>query len=190
MGTPVPDPPIDYGNDCLGCTIPPGTLWEPGETPLNIWVYFAGIKKCFWFTDDPPNGSTFKLTQMDIEHCLWTHSGSVWTVQLNMCFDFPAKSSLMLLDSGMQIQFNSRGVPCPEECTIFNNGPEFFPPPPDFPEGVAVIHWMGIVLTLVVSMSLPSASKLMHELFVTDDDKIVHKFCMPKYSMNVKMLTE
>lgn len=188
MGEPIPTPPIDYADDCPACTIPAGPLWEAGETPEYMYVYFDGIKKCFWFVDDPPNGLTFKLHQHETNKCLWLTEWGLYRVFLYMALGWPLGSKIQVLDSGNQIHFHADSVPCPEETHIFNNTPGHFPPPPDFPEGVAVIHWMGIVLGLVLAFSLPTASTIMHEIFLKDEVQVVHKFCFPKYGMNVKML--
>lgn len=188
MGTPVPTPPIDYADDCPACTVPTGSLWAAGKTPQYMYIYFDGIKKCFWFDDDPPNGMTFKLAQDETNKCLWKTEWGCYRVLLYFALGWPLGSKVQVLDSGNQIHFHSDSVPCPEETHIFHNNPDYFPLPPDFPGGVAVIHWMGIVLHLVVAMSLPTASTIMHEIFLRDEAQVVHKFCFPRYGMNVKML--
>lgn len=188
MGTPVPTPPIEYADDCLACTLPGGPLWDAGETPEFMYVYFESIKKCFWFVDDPPNGITFKLSQHDINKCLWYTAFGNWRVWLYMSGGAGGGSQVLVLDSGNQIHFTSVAGACPEETSIFANNPAAFPPPPDFPGGFAVFHWMGIVLGLVLAFSLPTASTIMHEIFIKDGTEVVHKFCFPKYGMNVKML--
>jgi len=188
MGTPVPPPPIDYGDDCECCTPPLGELWEPGKTPLFMYVYFAGLQPCPGAPHSPPNGKTFKLTQKEGYPCVWESMGSVWRVYF--VTNAPEYFCRLTLQDvpGANYYFDDYGPGCPPETYVFHNDIAACVPPDVAKGGVAVIHWMDIVLRLVTAMSLPSASKLMHELFVTDEDKIVHKFCMPKYSMNIKML--
>lgn len=190
MGTPVPDPPIDYANDCIACRTGGYTLWEPGETPEFVYVYFAGIEKCPLAIKEPPNGQTFKLTQDPLNACHWRHVGSEWTVDWYSYDWIEMQSRVVLFETGGLVMFSSRLDNCPLECSVYHNGIEICAWPVAARFGVAVVHWMGIVLGIIVGLNLPTGSQIMHELFVTDDDKIVHKFCLPKYSMNVKFLMD
>lgn len=190
MGTPVPEPPLDYGDDCWNCTVNGGSLWEPGKTPLYLYFYFAGIKKCPAGIHTPPNGKTFKLTQKEGYPCIWEHVGSVWNVYFVTDPPGADNSRVVLSDPDGKYYFNSYGPGCPEETTIYTNECDCASPQCHGHEGVAVIHWMDIVLALVLSMSLPGSKPIMHELFVTGEDNIVHKFCHVKHGMNIKMLSE
>lgn len=188
MGTPVPES-VEPGNDCALCTIPPGPLWEPGETPKYIFAYFAGIKKCAPSVKQPPNGRTFKLTQTPGNNCTWQHVGASWQIEYRPDLIAPDASQLVLIEavSGVAM-FSSRSVSCPEEPHIFVNDQAACILLYGGAEGVGVIHWMGVVLGIVVMMSLPSNQPIMHEIFVKDETTIVHKFCLPKFGMNVKLL--
>ncbi len=190
MGTKIPEPPLDYGDDCLACSPPVGELWEPGKTPLYVYIYFAGIQGCPGKSLTPPNGKTFKLTQSDTYPCVWNHWGSVWKVYFITDPPGPRRSRIVLRDIDDNYYFNSYGSGCMSECSIYNNELLCDGPLTHGEEGIAVIHWMDIVLHLVLSMSLPGSKPIMHELFVTDENKIVHKFCHVDRAMNVKFLME
>ena len=84
--------------------------------------------------------------------------------------------------------FVSRTINCPPECFVYHSSIEVCAWPMAGRFGIGCVHWMGIVLQIIVGMNLPSGSVIMHELFVTQDDKIVHKFCLPRHAMNVKFL--
>jgi len=187
MGTPIPEQP-DYGNDCPRCTPPAGILWPSGDTPLYIYVYFADITRCAPASKDPPNGKTFKLTQVDGYPCVWQHDGSQWWVSYQPDLIAPHKSQIILLEKATGIShFSSRSDPCPEELHIFHNDQKtcilFY----GGAGGLATIHWLGIAHRLVLLMSLPSGKPIMFEAFPIDDDHVVCKFCHVGHSMNVKI---
>lgn len=61
-------PPVSdvIGNDCLNC-------YGVGETPLNYYVSFFGIKRGFWWLPwmgQPPSG-WFQVTQLPLAPCTW-----------------------------------------------------------------------------------------------------------------------
>lgn len=190
MGTPVPDPPIDHGNDCDSCCPPAPSMWLPGETPEFVYVYFASIESCPLAIQSPPNGRTFKLTQTVENPCKWEYWGPKWHVFWLAMDPLFLESMLYLEEVGGLGIFVSRTINCPPECFVYHSTIEVCAWPTAGRFGIGVVHWMGIALGIIVSLSLPMASTIMHELFVTDDDKVVHKFCFPKYGMNVKFLME
>jgi len=179
MGTPVK--PVILGSDCPQC-------WSPGKSPENVWVYFAGIERCPLAIKSPPNGQTFKLTQDPDNPCFYEHTGSEWHVWWRAFDPIFMESMLYLEEVGGLGIFVSRTINCPPECFVYHSTIEVCQWPVAGRFGVGVVHWMGIVLHLIVAFNLPSSSYIMHELFVTDEDRIVYKFCFPKYSMNVKFL--
>jgi len=189
MGTPVPYPSVSHATDCIGCAFPEPTLWLPGETPEFVYAYFAGIEECPLAIKHPPNGQTFKLTQVPLDPCRWRHEGSDWIVDWLAYDPVFGESILTLWEVGGLLQFVSRFDNCPPECHVYHSTIEVCAWPVAARFGLGVIHWMGITLHIIVGLNLPTSSKIMHELFVTDDDKIVHKFCIPGYSINVKVLT-
>lgn len=187
MGTPIPEQ-VDYGNDCTRCTPPAGILWPAGETPIYVYVTFHGINRCWPASKDPPNGKTFKLTQVDGYPCQWQHVGSSWRVTFEADLIGPHKSRILLLEVPTGIShFASVSDPCPEELHIFHNDQKACILMYGGAGGLATIHWMGLALHLVVWMSLPSGSRIMLETFPIDDDLVVYKFCLPRHSMNIKI---
>lgn len=179
MGTPVK--PITFGSDCQQCFL-------VDKTPEFVYVYFAGIEKCPLAIKNPPNGQTFKLTQDPENPCFYEHTGTEWHVWWRAFDPIFMESMLYLEEVGGLGIFVSRAVNCPLECFVYHSSIEVCAFPIAGRFGVGVVHWMGIVHGLILALMLPTASHIMHELFVTDEDKIVHKFCFPKYSMNIKVL--
>lgn len=188
MGEPVPIPPIDYGRDCLVCTPPLGELWSSGETPDKIYAYFVGMQPCNGIPDTPPNDRTFTMYQHPDYNCIWRSEGAGVFAYL-VTDDKACRITLSYYEWPLWYYFfDAYGPPCPPELSVFGNelacnGGQMLAS-----GGVAIIHWMGVVMGLVVMMSLPS-SRIMYELkYKEDTEQIVHKFCLPEYSMNVKML--
>lgn len=190
MGTRVPEPPIDYGNDCPVCTPPAGSLWAAGETPLFVYVYFQALESCPWLGEKPPNGQTFKLTQRDDKPCMYEHIGSVWKVQWWAWDVGDNQSHVYLWGPAGFLHFHAESVPCPPECHIYTNLWDWCGHPAASINGLAVVHWMGVVLSIIVGMHLPTDTQIMHEVFVKDEDKIVHKLCITDIFANIKFLME
>ena len=186
MGTPVPPPPGEFGDDCLACSPPIGSRWAVGETPEFVYVYFSGLVMCPGATNSPPNGQTFKLTQDPGVACLWRSLGTSWNVTFSSRDFAPDESSVLLNDSAGRFHFRGVSVICPAEYTVFDNlsvvclfGTESI-------FGTATVYWMEEVLDIVVAYNLPTQSQLMYELFLINDVTPVHKFTNLERSLNVK----
>lgn len=179
MGTRVPE--ITFATNCPYC-------FPSEETPEFVYVYFAGIEKCPLATKEPPNGQTFRLAQSAENPCFYEHWGSEWHVFWRAYDNIDMQSMLYLEEVDGLAIFASRAMNCPPECHVYHSGIQVCAWPVAGRFGVGVVHWMGIVLSIIVGLNLPSSAAIMHELFVTEEDKIVHKFCILEYGINVKCL--
>lgn len=186
MGTRVPDPPGVFGDDCLSCSPPIGTRWAVGETPLSVFVYFAGLVKCPAGVKAPPNGQTFNLTQDVSNPCLWISLGTSWNVSFNARAFAPDESFVQLNDSAGRFHFRGVSGTCPAEYTVFANTATVCLVGNESIGGTATIFWMEEVLRIVSAYNLPTESQLFYELFLIDDLTPVHKFTNKERSLNIK----
>lgn len=186
MGIPVPDPPIDYGDDCLICTPPFGSRWAVGETPEYVYVLFSGLEECPLAVNSPPNGQSFRLTQSDADPCVWWHVGSKWVARFYTGFPAVNPSAVWLHDSFGRPHFLGDGTVCPPEYEVFDNLNTVCSAVIESINGIAVIWWMSSVLDLVAAYNIPTSSQLQYELFMINETTPVHKFCNQEKSLNIK----
>lgn len=190
MGTPLPDQPIDYGDDCVVCRDAPYERWAAGETPHYVYVRFSGLVKCVWGTYEPPNGQVFRLEQDPVWPCLWFLIGTKWTVQFLPATRVPLLSQIVLRDEFAQLYFDGFSVACPPEMQVFDNSLVACNPGNQSKDGEATIAWNSTALSIAKAMVLPFDPQLMTEMFITPTDVPVFKYCNPRFGVNVKIKFE
>lgn len=113
MGSTIPpEPPIEYGDDCLYC-------FPPGRTPLHVTANFSGITDC-WPDVPPGHGvppSEMVMTQSPVDPCYWTVGGAwEWIAAYVIGFGLPAE---LYLNFGFISYFT--GYDADECATHFTN---------------------------------------------------------------------
>lgn len=112
MGTKLPCPPVESGNDCPLCT---PTRWPSGETPKFIFATFTNIIDCGKSRFTPPNGQVFRLEQNPFSVCNWRWLGDTWHVFWDAKLIAPPLSRLRLLDVDGFSFFSDLSLGCPLE---------------------------------------------------------------------------
>ncbi|KKL82745.1 hypothetical protein LCGC14_1981720 [marine sediment metagenome] len=186
MGTKVIIPPVFSPTDCPGCTPPSGSRWEPGETPLDVFVYFESMTLCPSGTPPPPNGRTFRLRQSLISSCLWEFTDASWSISWEAFVLAPLRSRLRLSDTPGFFYFASDKVVCPPEFFVYPNDLTSCLPLRGARDGFAIVTWMDAINQIVFDYNLPTASQLMYEMFVKNGTSVIHKFANQERSLNVK----
>lgn len=173
MGTPIPSPDFEPGNDCTLCRPVP---WPAGETPLNVYAYFEGIIDCGISSYSAPNGQTFRLEQNPASPCTWLHNGDPWILDWIADEIAPNTSRLRLMDKDGFSFFSSRQAPCPTDPYLYSNDQATCILMYAGASGSGLLTQNTAVIDLVEQFGLEAGINLMWEVFNHPDGDIVHKF--------------
>lgn len=187
MGQKIQSPDIEHGNDCARCTPPTGSRWPAGQTPKYIYATFSGITNCTWSHHPAPNGQIFRLTQSDVNNCMWDLLGSVWHVTFRADRIIPDNSQLDLFDHDGWSFFTDRQVACPPELQPYVNDQSACILMYAGAGGYGTIWWNERVLDLVKWFCLESGDRLMYDVFPVNSDFEVHRFADQRDHTNIKI---
>ncbi|GAH22875.1 unnamed protein product, partial [marine sediment metagenome] len=187
MGQPMPDVPIEYGNDCLA-------RFPAGKTPKYLYARFSQVVRCDPHTPPvchtPPNDVVFKLTQDAVSPCVFMYDQSGWIVTFYFAFDSPPVTYVQLQDALGYLYF-SDFVPTPvDEGYVFHNDLTRCEAMECAHGGIAIVTWTDHATDILKAINMSKANDLFMEVFPTDDDKLVYKFCKLKDATNIKILFE
>ncbi len=183
MGQPMPDVPIEYGDDCLAG-------WPPSETPKYVYARFSKIEKCPDPMLIPPNDQVFKLTQDEFNPCDWFYQGSVWRVEFQVAAD-PDFVWLWLMDPETNIPyFEETPAGPPIEGHVFHNEIIACDAFHGGKNGIAVVTWTPQATDILKLINMEKAADLFMELRPREDGKLVYKFCRLQDATNIKILFE
>ena len=183
MGTPIVTPEPPYGTDCPICT---PTLFPAGETPEFVYVYISGITDCGRSHHSPPNGETFRCTQVPGSPCVWYNDGDIWKVTFQakrIGFDY---SWLTVFDHDGWSFFNGTSVVCPDDLTIFDNDQAACILMYAGASGNCIISYTDLVAWLVAQFGFVPGPNLMQELFCHSDGDVIIKFTDIVQSTNIR----
>lgn len=163
---------------------------EPLETPCQIFVYFWEVEFCPG-RQVPPNLHVFTCFQDDENPCTYD-SGDLpmgWRVTV-LWGVAPNDTKIYLWDEFGFMYFRGTFNGSAVEHDVFDNDLVDCDPPELIGGkfGYAMLFWKKAAVQLIEDMNLPTDVKVLMEFFVSDDHKPIYKFCIPKYSMNVKFL--
>jgi len=186
MGQKITSPDIEHGNDCNRCTGAPFFRWPAGGTPEYIWVSFSGLVNCGFSHHPAPNGKLFRLTQSNINHCLWVLVGSVWFIEFQSHQIIPALSKIRLLDHTGWSFFVSQGPPCPFEYWRFPNNQAACVLMYAGSAGWATVWWGDGILDMVEWFGLSPGSSLFYDVSFSAPAFEYHRFADREQRTNVK----
>jgi len=183
MGTPIPDPPIEHGNDCGSCT---PARWAAGETPKYIYCMFWGIEDCGISPHPAPNGEVFRMEQDPGSPCLYLHQGDIWQPIFSTGTPGVSNSLLQLTDHHGFGFFTKTGPACPDEYATYSNAQIACIFMLAGAKGWGTIFWNLDIETMVDQFGLEPGTNLFYELFKSTAFYYVHKFCDTKQRTNVR----
>lgn len=173
-----PDPP-ENGDSCAYFS-------DPGNTPVHIYVQFNGIVACPERAE-PPNLHLFTLTQHETYHCVWQSGDNFCDVDIQLQYSpGPPHTTLNMWDSNGRTIFNSvETLYAPEHHVFPNNNPDCSNSFSGL-GGIGTIMWFKKASEILSEFVIPTDKKILMEFFTTPSGQPVYKFCIPKYSMNIK----
>lgn len=187
MGIRIDTPDYPRGNDCPSCTPPSGSLFASGDTPEFVYVTFFDIVPCSGYTQIPPNGRPFKLTQNAINKCLFEHYGSVWIVRFYFRHLTGFTSLLTCNDIIGKTVFAGNGIICPFEHSGIDSYLLICSSSVKCVGGYGVISWLDIPRELMDDMGIVYSTESFYEMFLCADDDAVHRFAYRPDGTNVKI---
>lgn len=187
MGQPMPDIPIEYGDDCLIC-------FPSGKTPKYVYARFSLIYRCTGIGKEacliPPNDRVFKLTQQVGFPCSWRYLGGTWECWYQPWRVADGKAGLFLNDLNLKVYFDDTRNACPPEGTVWHNDIDCDPPLTCAIEGVGCVVWTPQATQLLEDINLAKSADLFMELRPLVDGNLVYKFCRLQDATNIKILFE
>lgn len=186
MGEPIPNPPIEYGNDCVQCT---PLRWPANENPKYVYVMFWNLVDCGWSPHPAPNGQIFKLEQVPGTPCLWHKSIGTWVVNWYARRPAGAQSQLNLADHHGWNFFFAISLQCPFEYWTYTNLQAACILMYAASAGFATIWWNSTITELIEGAGLVPGRSLFYELFKAAGNTEVHKFCDLYQRTNIKIKT-
>jgi|GEM_PF-3994064 len=168
----------------LGCQY----FHDPDNVPAKIYVMFDAVVAC---PDRavPPNHHLFTLFQHDTYPCVW-RTDVLWfggMIQLQYS-PGPPHTTLLMWDGDGRRMFGCVDYLYAPEHHIFENQN------PDCSDsfsalgGIGTIMWFAAAADILSDFVIPSDVKIFLEFSVTPSGAPIYKFCIPKYSMNIKFL--
>ena len=185
MGTRIPSPPIEFGDNCDNCT---PARWADGETPKYVYVYFEGLVDCGWSPHPSPNGQTFKLTQNPVVGCHWLSLGDPWNVDFYSKHPGVFQSSVNLADHHGWNFFHGRLLQCPLENWSYANQQAACILMYAASGGTATVFWTETISDLIDAFGLSQPSQVFYELFNAAAGSEVHKINNLYQRTNIKFL--
>ncbi len=178
---------IVYGEDCLAG-------FDAGKTPKYVYARFADVVKCTIGVVPeppiPPNDKAFKLTQTEGNACLWTYFSDVWNIWFEVLAD-PLRTTLALYFSDyIYFYFGDLADVPPEEGFIYANDIDTCDTGAGAKDGIAVVTWRLLSLTVLGLINIETANDLFLELFPVVGDHLIFKYCKLQDGTNVKILYE
>lgn len=182
MGHPMPDVPHIYGNNCL-------LGFPEGKTPKYMYARFSGMayrpewKPVRWHI--PPNDRTFKLEQIEEDHCWWQYLSDDWLIQF-IIIAGPLRIEFFLLnnlDRSWYFAENPEGHI--DEGTVYNNDDALYKPEYQSTDGIATVTWTQEATNLLKSINMQRADDLFMELRPLVDGNKVYKFCRLRDATNI-----
>lgn len=187
MGTPIPSPDPEYGNDCTLCT---PARWPSGQTPKFIYAFFTGIVDCGISPHPFGMPLTLKMEQSAVNNCIWVHTGDVWLADYQPDLIVPDKSRLRLQDHHGFSHFTSDGNSCPPEYSTYANAQAACILAYAGSAGTGTIFWSEEILFLIEELGLDAGPNLFYDYFNVDTSDRVHKFADQQQRTNLKLLLE
>lgn len=178
---------IVYGDDCdIG--------FAAGETPKYIYVRFSGIVYCPGYAPEAYpsklNDRAFKLTQSSSVPCFWSYNLGDWDIE----FEVIPTPTLCTLVGFYRRRVFFYFVPVtellPEEGHIYSNDIDECNGGNLGFDGIAVVTWRLLSLTVLSLINMITANDLFLELFPVKGDHLVFKYCRKRDGTNIKIKFE
>ncbi len=177
------DPIVDPipGTECVN--------WDPpAETPEFVYVMFWDIVDCPGTPKPAPNGHLFKLTQNDGISCWWEYDDPAFGFKILFDASSIAPWGIELRDQLLRLYFTGGLFGSPHEHDIAVSTLVGCTPTIIGNAGFATIFWKKAAVDLITDLALPTDKQILFEFFMKDNTFPVYKFCVPEYSMNIKVL--
>lgn len=183
MGTQLPIGAVPEGDLC----------WchpKAEYTPRIMYVVFFDIASCP-LGIQPPNLHVFTCFQSDVSPCLWLSdtAGSGWEVSINYLCGLN-QTHVFLLDLAVNSYFWGVRGGFANEHDVFDNNNMVCGFNILGILGGCFVFWMDTALNLIDSLNIPNDGNTFMEIFITDEDEIVIKFCNIRFGINIKMKLE
>lgn len=187
LGTPLPCPPVEPGNDCPLCT---PVRWAVGETPKYVFATFVNIIDCGKSRFTVPNGHVFRLQQNAASDCNWFWEGDNYHVFFDAKMVAPPLSRLRLFDSDGFSFFGSLSIGCPLEYWRYVNN-----------QGACILMYAGALGTgrvwwndknmeFVEGLGLNCGAGSFNETFPGPSTKVTTKFNNLYQRTNLRIQTK
>lgn len=182
MGTRVPSPIVEKGDDCVYCT---PALWSAGETPQFVYLTFSGVLNCGLSHHGPENGRTFKLEQDPVNYCYWVFDDGIYHVRFWARYPGESYGQVRLSDHAGWCFFISNFTYCPPDLTVVSNAQNSCILSYAGAGGHCIISYMDTVAWLALEFGLEPGPDLFSELFLHPDGHVVVKLCNRKLRTNI-----
>lgn len=166
------------------------SLWPvPAETPKYVFARFSMMIRCpDWpwpGPSTPPNDHCFRLTQDDVQPCLWKFRRAPWAVNFQVV-PFPTRCWLWIdnIVDGARY-FASFVETIPDEGFLYNNEMLICAPGEGAQFGIGTVTWTQEATDLLASLNIERADDLFMELRPLVDGNKVYKFCRLRDATNI-----
>lgn len=130
----------------------------------------------------------FTLTQNSEFPCLYEYEDADFGFIVTLDISTITPIGLKLQNTDLDLYFEAElWAGPPVEHMVFTNSWQVCGPNVGV-GGFATMFWLIAARAIIDQMVLPTDPQIMLEFFVTDSGDPVYKYCVPKYSMNVKFL--
>lgn len=173
---------IIYGDDCVWC-------FASGQTPKYVYARFSNIVNCPPGLDPPcpipPNDHVFKLTQSDIDPCLYIYEANGWKVEFGFNTGVPLESRLFLRDGDGRFHFMGAAEPCADEGTMYHNTIICGDPGGCSSGGIGIVTWRTESITILAALNIKTGYDVFMEMRPLVDGNKVYKYCRLKDATNI-----
>lgn len=162
--------------------------FDAGEAPKYLYARFSELIKCPdippRFYKIPPNDRVFKLTQSDINPCLWRYEDDTWITYV-IVLPPPGKAEFHLIDKPLNYAYFIKTIEIPlEEGEVHHN------------EaraciwnaahlGTGVVTWRLESIKILADLNIETANDLFMEMRPLVDGNKVYKYCRLQDATNI-----